>query len=198
MLADQQIDRRDVGKAEKADAVELGLLALDDRPDIAVADRIGKSAVKLVVRIRKAVRIVAGLSLLGDRTFGLHERHLGQPRSAASRMMPSSSALLTKRARLIGLQRDAADEGAALRPDLDQPIIDQPDDRLANRRAAGPKAETEFVFREPFARAQSHADDIVSDGLVDRRRTGGPRPAEAKSASPASCLSSRDRRFDGA
>src|ERR1700722_11585686 len=76
MLADQQIDGRDLGQAEKTDTIELGLLALDDRPYIAVADRIGKGAVKFVIRVRKAVRIVAGLSLFGDRTFGFLERYL--------------------------------------------------------------------------------------------------------------------------
>ena len=100
MLADQKIDRRYLRQAQEADTIELGLLALDDRPDFAVADRVGKGW-NSVVSIRKDVRVVSRLSLFGDGTFSLRGAEAGNPCSAASRMMPTSSAFLTKRARLI-------------------------------------------------------------------------------------------------
>jgi hypothetical protein len=70
MLADQQIDRRHIGKAEEADAIELRLLVLDDRPDIAIADRIGKGAMEFVVCVRKAVGIASGFLLLSHQARG--------------------------------------------------------------------------------------------------------------------------------
>ena len=70
------------------------------------------------------------------------------------------------------------DEGSALRPDLDQPLGLQPQERLAHRRAADAELLGKRLLGKLFAKSELVGDDQVAD-LLDHKRPQRSRPRDA-------------------
>jgi hypothetical protein len=77
-----------------------------------------------------------------------------------------------------GRRRDARDEGAELRHDLDQPVVSQSLQRLADRRAAHAEQGGELVLGDLAAGRELDGHDGVAQQCVDR--AAGPRAAVAR------------------
>src|SRR4051812_14256411 len=172
MLLDQLIDGRSRGQAEKPNTIELSLLAFDDSPDSLQPRPLGKPAVEQIIELRELLRILAGLFLRFQARFGILPDVLGDPLLRRAPDDGDFERLAHKSGALHGFERDPADEASTLRQNIDQPVLREPDQRLADGRTARAEPQSKLVLGQLFARHQPERDNVVAKDRVDRSWIG--------------------------
>ncbi|MCW2242184.1 hypothetical protein M2351_006829 [Azospirillum canadense] len=74
---------------------------------------------------------------------------------------------------------DAGDEGSGLRKDLDQPLVGQLQQRLADGGAADAVGFRDLLLDNGFARPAAQGHDLVAQGAVNAAGRGGRTPGSA-------------------
>jgi hypothetical protein len=69
-------------------------------------------------------------------------------------------------------ERDPGDRGARLRPDIDEPLLGEPDEGFAHRRAADAELRREIPLLQGETRRQAKCHDRLAQRLADRRGRG--------------------------
>ena len=167
-----------LGQAQPPDAVEVALGALAERPRDLVAAEVAQRAVQVVVEDVEAV-VVGGLArglLAADDHLEAGEVLVAHAQRGA-RGRPRTRAPRARTARRPPRSADAGHEGPELRHDLDQPVVAQALQRLADRRAADAEQRGQLVLGELAAGLELRGHDRVAQEHVDlapRAGCGGP------------------------
>src|SRR5215207_119504 len=146
MLFDQFIYGRPGWQAEKPNTIELSLLAFDDSPDSVQPHPLCEPTVEKVIELRESLRVLAGPLLCLKARFGALPDVLGDPLFRRAPDDGNLQRLAHKSGALHGFERDPADEAATLRQNIDQPVLREPDQRLADRRATGAEPQSKLVL----------------------------------------------------
>src|SRR5215210_5764077 len=127
MLFDQLIYGRPGWQAEKPNTIELSLLAFNDGPDSVQSHPLREPTVKQIIELRELLRVLTGLFLRRKARLGALSNVLADPLFRRAH----------KPGALHSFERDPTDEAAALRQNIDQPVLRKPDQCLADGGAAG-------------------------------------------------------------
>ena len=157
-------------QVQAAQAVDMAAAAADQVPEVRDGGRLAQGAVKRLVA-RRQPREVARLGkqrLLGHEGLEpYHQRPVGCPGQGAHDLLLHGAA---QELRLAGGREiDAAHHRRGLREDVDQPLLLEPQERIADRGGAEAEARLQFGPRQHRAGREIERDDLVPDEVEDLR-----------------------------
>ena len=147
VLAEHLVEVAGLGKAESADAVEVAADAADECPGDGVSAEVGQGLVEFLVEYEPAGVVLGGADVVlagEDRAQGGHVLFVGVDGGLADGGAFEGFADEVR----VGDRglADRGDECSELGDDLDEAVVAEADERLADRGAADAEAGGELVF----------------------------------------------------
>ena len=173
VFGDDRLEPSREVQAQEAHPVDVRFLALHHAPDVGMAGDIGDQLVHRLVRRMEGVDVLQGRGRALAGEVPIERGDVGGAGARCRRARGEALERIADHHRVLH-DRDAngRDEGAALRIDVDELLLGKPEQRLAHRRAADPKAFGEFLLRQRRARRQFERDDPVAQRGMDAGRRG--------------------------
>jgi hypothetical protein len=160
VLGDHLAEVAGLRQRQAADAVEVAVRAARKRPGDLVSAQLGEQAVeRLVERVeRLRVALLLGALLRGEVRLQVGEAGVGDALDGAADR-GALERLAHEGGVLDGGEADQRHERAELPHDRDEPLVPQPRERLAHRRAAHAEQLGQLVLGQPPPRLQLGAHD---------------------------------------